>query len=178
MKNEIRRFFKNFRRRIPDEIKKEYDQKIFENIINSEIYKNSKSIFVYLSQKEEINTKKIIKKALEDKKLIYVPKIRKKLIMDAVIINSMDDIIIGDFGIETSKNEITTPNPDLSIVPGLCFDNKKYRIGYGGGYYDYYIKNHKSIYLGLFYSQLRIDEIPIEEFDQKLDYILTEDELF
>lgn len=178
MKSELRRFFKNFKTRLPQEIKKSYDEAIYENIIKSDLYKNSETIFIYLSRSNEIDTRKIIKKALEDGKKIYVPKIRKKMIMDAVILNSMNDIVLGDFAIETSKNDEILESPDLSLVPGLCFDDNKYRIGFGGGYYDYYIANHNSTYLGLFYSQCKVDEIPTESFDQKLDYIVTEQQLF
>lgn len=178
MKAEIRRYFKNFKRRIPQEKKRAYDESIYQNIINSDLYKNAQTIFVYLSMNDEIDTRKFIKKALEDGKKIYVPKIRKKMIMDAVLLSSINDIVLGDFYIETTKNEEVLDSPDLSLVPGLCFDDNKYRIGFGGGYYDYYIANHKSTYLGLFYSQCRIDEIPIESFDQKLDYIVTENNIF
>lgn len=177
MKKEIRRFFKNYKERLDPDDKKIYDQKIYDRLINSSYYKEAKTIFIYLSRKNEIDSRKIIKKALDDNKKVYVPKIRKKMIMDAVIINSLDDIVEGKFSIETSKNDEVLESPDLTIVPGLCFDNNKYRIGYGGGYYDYYIKNHKSLYIGLFYSACKIEEIPIKDYDQKLDYIITEDEI-
>lgn len=178
MKSEIRRYFKNFKKRLSQETKKTYDQSIYENIIRSDLYKNAQTIFVYLSMNDEIDTRKFINKALEDGKKIYVPKIRKKMIMDAVLLESLNDIILRDFSIETTKNEEVLESPNLSLVPGLCFDDNKYRIGFGGGYYDYYIANHKSTYIGLFYSQCKIDEIPVESFDQRLDYIVTEKELF
>lgn len=178
MKSEIRRYFINFKKRLPQETKEAYDKAIYENIVGSDLYKNAESIFVYLSMADEIDTRRIIKKALSDGKKVYVPKIRKKMIMDAVLLKSMEDLIVGDFDIETSSQEEITDSTDLSLVPGLCYDENKYRIGFGGGYYDKYIADHSSTYLGLFYSQCRIDQVPRKSHDQKLDYIVTEKGIF
>ena len=174
MKKEIRRYFLNFKRRLDKNIKEEYDKKIYENIINSDLYKNASSIFVYLSMDNEIDTRALIKKSFKDGKKVYVPKIRKKMIMDAVQIENMDKIVKGTYNIDTASGNKVNESPDLTLVPGLCFDDNKHRVGFGGAYYDNYIANHDSVYMGLFYSQLKMDKIPIEDHDQALDYIVTE----
>ncbi len=68
--------------------------------------------------------------------------------------------------------------PDILIVPLVAFDKNKFRLGYGGGYYDRYIekilKYKKVLTVGLAFSFQKIKKIPISKFDQKLDYIITD----
>ena len=68
--------------------------------------------------------------------------------------------------------------PDVILVPMVAFDKEKYRIGYGGGYYDRYIekiqKIKKVLTIGLAFSFQKIKKIPSNKYDKKLDLILTE----
>ena len=67
--------------------------------------------------------------------------------------------------------------PDVLIVPLVGFDKNKFRLGYGGGFYDRYIGKQlnfkKVISIGFAFSFQKISEIPINKFDQRLDVILT-----
>ena len=66
----------------------------------------------------------------------------------------------------------------ILLVPLLAFDKYLNRIGYGGGYYDRYIKKIKTkkkiLTIGLAYSFQKVKEIPVNKYDKKLDYIITE----
>lgn len=178
MKNELRRYFLNNRKKISNSDKKIWDDEIKNKVIESKAYKNAKSIFIYYSTDDEIDTKEIIKKAFLDKKEVYIPKIIKKSEMIPVLLTSFDDLDYGKYKIKTSRLEITNENIDLTIVPGLSFDENKYRLGYGGGFYDYYIKNHKSFYIGLFYQINKSYKLNFDDFDQKLDLIITDKNIF
>ena len=63
------------------------------------------------------------------------------------------------------------------IVPLVGFDKDKFRLGYGGGFYDRYISKilsfKKMVTVGFAFSFQEVDKIPINKFDQKLDYVLT-----
>ena len=67
------------------------------------------------------------------------------------------------------------------IVPLVGFDRHKFRLGYGGGFYDRYIgkilKFKKILTVGFAFSFQEISKIPINEFDQKLNFILTDKEI-
>ena len=67
---------------------------------------------------------------------------------------------------------------DIIFVPIVAFDNRLYRIGYGGGYYDRYIQklsNKKKLFkVGIAHSCQKINKIPINKYDKKLDIIITE----
>lgn len=177
MKNEMRRFFLNLRREIGEERIEKYSEKIYQNLIKTDLYKKANTIFVYVSMDKEINTEKIIRKSLEDGKEIYVPFIEGKE-MKAKKLEKYEDLVEGKFNIKTTNSNISLDNPDLSLVPGLTFDKSKHRIGYGGGYYDKFLEKSKTTSLGLFASPFESLEIPTEEYDIALDYILTEEGLF
>ena len=98
--------------------------------------------------------------------------------MIPVLLKSFDDLVDGRYKIKTSKLKNTKENIDLTIVPGLSFDKNKYRLGYGGGFYDYYIKNHKSFYVGLFYQINKSYKLNFDDFDQKLDLIITDKKIY
>ena len=178
MKKELRRYFINNRKKIPKIDKKIWDEKIKNKLISSDYYKSAKSIFIYYSTEDEIDTKKIIKQAFLDKKEVYIPKIIKNSEMIPVLLTSFDDLIDGAYKIKTSKLEKSLEKIDLTIVPGLSFDKNKFRLGYGGGFYDYYIKNHKSLYVGLFYQINKSYKLNFDNFDQKLDLIITDKNIF
>lgn len=177
MKNEMRRFFLNLRREMGEEKIEKYSEKIYDKLIETDLYQNAKTIFVYVSMEKEINTEKIIRKAIEDSKEIYVPFIEGKS-MKAKRLEKYEDLVEGKFQIKTTSSKISIDNPDLTLVPGLTFDKNKNRIGYGGGYYDKFLGKTETTSLGLFASPFESIEIPTEEYDIALDYILTEEGLF
>lgn len=85
------------------------------------------------------------------------------------------------------KQAYCIPEPDLCdcsiltsfersacIVPALGMDKYGYRIGYGGGYYDRFLKDYHGVTIGVCYESLMVEELPREPHDLKMDYIVTE----
>ena len=177
---------KNIREEIIDkrnnlilDIKQNYDSLIFEEIINSEIYKKSKKIFTYISFGSEVDTIKLIKYSFSNNKEVYVPKINKQTKdMIALKIHNFNNMSVDKWGIiepnSVDKTNIGT-DFDLIIMPGIAFDKQGNRVGYGGGYYDKYISklNNTSNLLALAYDFQMIQDIESESHDIKVDFILT-----
>lgn len=71
--------------------------------------------------------------------------------------------------------------PGVIIVPVVAFDRRRFRIGYGGGYYDttlaFLRKKKKITVIGAAFSFQEVPSIPVEPFDAKLDMIITEKEV-
>ncbi len=67
--------------------------------------------------------------------------------------------------------------PDVMLVPLLAFDAKGYRLGYGGGFYDRTIAQLRAsrplITIGLAYDDLEVDAVPHDDYDERLDWVLT-----
>ena len=69
--------------------------------------------------------------------------------------------------------------PDVMLVPMLVFDKYRYRLGYGKGYYDRYLKKFKNILtIGVAFSFQKHHKLPINNRDMKLNYILTENGIY
>lgn len=159
------------------------DNSIYNKLINLDLYKKAKSMFVYINFSNEIDTVKIINKALEDDKEVYIPKIyREDKSMRAIRLNSFSELERNFMGIlEPVKDSdyIEKENIDLIIVPGAVFDKSGNRIGYGGGYYDRFLSTikEKKNKVVLAYDLQVINEIEPEIHDVKVDYIITENNL-
>ena len=176
-KIEFRRFYKNLRRDLDYKELENISEKITALLLDSNLYKESKEIFVYVSIKKEISTINIIKNALNDQKEVYVPFIDKDMIKCARVYD-LDDLKIGSFNIPTSFSNEFIKNPDLSLVPGLAFDKDKNRLGMGGGFYDRFLMENETKALGLFAQIFEAVKLPTNHMDKKLDYIITENGIF
>lgn len=98
--------------------------------------------------------------------------------MKAIKLNSIDELKKNSMGILEpidDSNYIEKENIDLIVVPGVVFDKECNRIGYGGGYYDRYLKDIKSKEnkIALAYDLQIVDKIESEVHDIKVDYIIT-----
>jgi len=115
---------------------------------------------------------------LENKNyIISLPKIRRKYQMDFFKWSTNDPLAINSLGIpEPLSKDIIYPN--IILVPLVAFDKNLNRVGYGGGFYDRYIKKikkiNKVIVIGLAYSFQKVKKISIDKNDMKLDYVVTE----
>ena len=108
---------------------------------------------------------------------ISLPKIKKNNQMDFFHWSTKDPLQINKYGIpEPISNEIKYPS--ILLVPIVAYDKNLNRIGYGGGFYDRYINKIKKrkniITIGLAYSFQKVKKIPINKYDKKLDFIITE----
>lgn len=179
-KRTLRKHFRDLRYHMDPARKNMVDYAIFTKFLNSDLFDQAKSIFIYVSVADEVDTFEIIRRSIELGKAVYVPYItdRDEGLMIPIRIYDLDKLIPGEFDIPTSYTMETIENPDLTIVPGLGFDKDKNRMGYGGGYYDRYLNKAETKSVGLFASDFEVEEIPTDEYDHKLDYIITEKEIF
>ena len=97
--------------------------------------------------------------------------------MDFIQWSSKEPLVINKFGIpEPSSGKIKFP--DILLIPLLSFDKKLNRVGYGGGFYDRYIqrvkRKKKPLLVGLAYSFQEVKSIPLNRYDKKLDFVVTE----
>jgi len=166
--------------RIRKKIKLQKNLINFENIIK--IIKKEKNIGKliggYYPYNYEIDAINILEKFEKYKYKISLPKVKKNYQMEFFEWSSKDPLTINKYGIpEPISNKVIYPS--ILLVPMVAFDKYSNRIGYGGGFYDRYIKkikkkNKKILTIGLAYSFQKVKEIPISKHDIKLDFIVTE----
>lgn len=153
------------------------DSAICRAVRESELYQSAGTIFCYIGTDREIDTKALLTAALQDGKRLALPLCTGKGIMEAREIRSLDDLVSGKFGIPAPRGdcpEIAPEEFDLVIVPCSTGNRKGQRLGYGGGFYDRYLRKTNCPRILLCREQLVKEEIPVEEHDLRMDYITTE----
>lgn len=140
-----------------------------------------KSFALYLAVKNEVNTKKLIDTLVSQKKEVYLPRFfnREKAYF-FVKFSDWDELEVGYFGIEQPKNsqKADTSNIDVVFIPGVAFDKKGVRLGWGTGTYDHLLKGLKAIKIGLSYDFQIADALPYVDHDIRVDLIVTEKRTF
>ena len=138
----------------------------------------------FMSIRSEISTNKLNKAILDMKKKLAFPTIEKNsetLIFKTF--NSDKNFKLGKFNIPEPTNDNKEIIPQLFFVPCLGFDLRGFRIGYGGGFYDKTFENLKKLNLvfytvGFAYDEQKQNKLPVEKLDYKLDFVLTEKQLY
>ena len=164
--------------KIREKVNKKNIQINFDTILNlfkkERIFK--KSIGGYYPVNFEVDDLELLKKFKKNGFEISLPVIKKNFQMDFYSWSFSDLLRINKYGIPEPEPKKMT-YPDILLIPLVAFDKNLNRLGYGGGYYDRLIakisKKKKIIKIGLAYSIQKIDKVPINLYDQKLDYIVT-----
>lgn len=174
-KQKLRKKYNTIRDNIKD---KKKSQIITNKIIEMEAFKKSKVIAVYKNFKSEVDTTKLIEYAINQGKIVALPKVCGKD-LKFYRINTCHDILVKNtFGIEEpvkdETNFIEKNQIDLIIVPGICFDKENNRLGFGKGYYDRYLKDYNGLTIGICFKEQVIDLLPISPNDVKVQKIITD----
>lgn len=178
-KKNLRKMILDIRNNMLKEGVRKNSKIITDKIVNMEVYKKSKVIFIYMDFKNEVMTIELIKKMLSENKRVAIPYTDTKntvLIPSEII--SVDDLILNPFGYFEPKNieVVNIEDIDLVIVPGVVFDKNLNRIGFGKGYYDRVLNNMRSdaVKLAVAHEFQVLESIPSEEHDVKMDMVITE----
>ena len=135
-----------------------------------------KNIGGYYPVNFEIDDLDILKEFEKKNFNISLPRIKNNFEMNFYKWSFTEPLKINKYGIPEPISKILN-YPDILLVPLVAFDKKKNRLGYGGGYYDRLKKRlnkkKKIIKIGLALSSQKTSSVPINEYDQKLDYIVT-----
>ena len=124
----------------------------------------------------EVDDLELLKRFEKNKFKISLPVIKKNFQMDFYSWSFSDLLRINKYGIPEPEPKKMI-YPDILLIPLVAFDKNLNRLGYGGGYYDRLIarisKKKKIIKIGLALSVQKINEVPINKYDKRLDYIVT-----
>ncbi len=157
---------------------------IGEKLFSLPEFKQAKTILFFASIGNEPSTYKMIEHSLQKGKRVAVPitSFREKSLCLSEI-SSLEDLEKKESGLIEPKKEKICDVPlesiDLIIVPGVCFDEEGYRIGYGGGFYDKLLRKapRKAFIVGLCFEQNIEKRLPRQSHDAKMDKIVTEEKV-
>jgi len=148
-------------------------------------YIKARTVFIYLSFGNEVDTRQIIERAWQEGKRVVVPVCLpedKTLLLSEL--RSYAEIAPGTWNIPEPKAEHQRPVPpseiDLAVIAGLAFDKRGYRLGYGVGYYDRFLPQLAPTCpkVALAYQFSLTDRLPAEAHDVPMDLIITEEAIY
>lgn len=151
--------------------------KVMDRLISMEEIQTQQNVLLYYEKKPELSLHQFAGWCLEKGKYLYYPRVNGDN-MEFYRIRSMEELSIGYFGImEPGENcECFHDREGICLVPGVAFDWKGNRIGYGKGFYDRYFGRHRNCQikkLGIAYDFQVVDEIEAGIYDQQMDGLIT-----
>lgn len=178
LKQTLRKNIKDAMSKLEPEYCLQADQAIYEAVTGLPEYKRARTIFCFVGTKDEINTAPIIERALEDGKRMAVPRCVAKGVMEAFLIDSLDNLREGHYGILEPGDEAPRIGPeeiDLAVIPCLSCSRDGKRLGYGGGYYDRYLGKVDGIKAVICRGRIMREDLPVENHDEKVDMVIWEE---
>ncbi len=173
-KQELRNMIRQRKRAMtPEEIQRRSDA-LRERFLRTDAYRQAKTLYGYLPYNQEVRTVPILEQALRDGKKVAVPKVYGDE-MKFICLDDLTQVAKGYAGIPEpiADGPVAGDETALVLMPGLAFDPQGRRIGYGGGFYDRFLRrepNHPT--LALCYSFQVLDHLETEEFDIPVDCVL------
>jgi 5-formyltetrahydrofolate cyclo-ligase len=153
-------------------------------LFSCEEFSNCQHLLFYLSFGNEVRTDEMITRSLKDRKRVYVPRLvpRERRMEVCEIVDMDQDFELGAYGIrEPSRlnSKVVSPSKiDAVIAPGLAFDCSGRRVGFGGGYYDEFLRQlpERSLRLALAYGFQIVDSVPQDPWDERVQKIFSEND--
>ena len=179
MKKILRREILERLKKISLEERKNKESILYKKLFENENFKKANSVAITIPFGTEINTFPIIEKMLAEGKLVCSPICEKETKeMTFYRLNSINNLVLGDYGIKTpqkiEENKVEKDKIDLIIVPGVAFDETNFRIGFGGGYYDRYLRNFKGNTIALAFKEQIIEKVPTNKYDLPVELVITD----
>ena len=150
-------------------------------VLERSVWKKAQSVALYCALPFEVQTEKLLLDAYAQQKKVYLPRVEGKTQMRFYCVQKDDTCIRSSFGIlepkPNAENLLSDGSLDLIIIPGLAFDRRGTRLGFGGGYYDRFLQSYPlSFRLGLCFSFQLLLRVPHSPWDQDVSMLCTEKE--
>ena len=177
-KNALRSEYRKKRAELDAENKKQLDATICRRIVSLSCFRYADTVLLYYPIKGEIDITPVALEALRLGKIVAYP-----------VCGDGGEMVfrrVGDLSELTCDTKYSIPEPDerspvveggsgaVCIVPAFAFDKEGFRLGYGGGYYDRFLKRFDGVSIGAVYEDFLVDALPRGYYDISVDVIITE----
>ena len=176
-KNSLRALYRARREALTKEERTAWDRAICDTVTASASFRYADVVLGYAPFGFEIDIKPLLLRTLEVKKRLALPRTYGKGIMSFHYVETLEDLIPGAFGILEPKEDAPLYEDapaTLCLVPGILFDRRGLRIGYGGGYYDRFLRDHPVNTLGIIYRSFVLPTSPGGKYDRHVTALATE----
>ena len=173
-KKQLRSEIRARKRAMTEEEIREKSRILTEKFLETEAYRNARTLYGYLPYNQEARTVPLLEQALRDGKQVAVPKVYGEE-MKFILMEDLSRVEKGYAGIPEpiADGPVAEDETALVLMPGLAFDPRGHRIGYGGGFYDKFLASepgHPTV--ALCYGFQMFPHLETEEFDKSVDLVI------
>lgn len=139
------------------------------------------NVLVYLSFDNEVETFGLVSGIMDNQINVFVPRYFEDTgDWRLVKLENLDDLEKGPFGIPQPKSSeaVTSDSVDVAIIPGVAFDKKGVRLGYGKGIFDKLLAKSTAFKIGAAYDFQIVEKLPREKHDLVMDLVVTEKRVY
>jgi 5-formyltetrahydrofolate cyclo-ligase len=159
-----------------------WSRRIEERLAELAVWRDAEVVHTYVGAVQgEVATRGMVARALREGKTVVCPRVRwNPRGLDSFAIGSLDELVESTRGLWEPDSARVTPvddaTLDLVLVPGIAFDRRGWRIGFGAGLYDRFLAGVDAPRVALAFSLQILDPLPVESHDEPVDWIVTEGE--
>jgi len=182
-KRRLRTLLRQRRRALSAQDVRKNSQRIAARLCAQAMFHQARQILLYSSDENEVETEGLWQAACRRGIDVYYPRVTAdKQEVEFVRRHDNEPLIPGVFDIPVPPGEdllTSVAQTDLVLIPGVGFDRAGHRLGRGRGYYDRVLRNllAGALRVGLAHDYQIVSHIPIDEHDERVDYIVTEKRL-
>lgn len=172
-KAEIRRKIKHLRMMLSEAEKLSAAEEVFNHLEKTAAFLLAEKILMYHSLPDELPTHAFLSK-WNGRKKFYLPRVNG-VNLD-ILPYDESRLELGAFHIEepTGTDTISPEEIELIVVPAVAYDSRRNRLGRGKGFYDRLLATTKATKIGIGYTFQMVEEIPTEEHDVPMDFVITQ----
>ena len=166
---------------IPAPVRRDLSRQICARVIAWIELRRVETVMLYLSMRSEVETDGLLDYLITEGKTVLAPvmDVRKKSLIPCRLTDPAIELGTNSFGVREPDLRLCRPFPleaiRLICVPGLTFDRRGHRIGYGGGYYDRFLPRcPQATWMGMAFEAQIIDDTQPQRGDVPLHLIATE----
>lgn len=184
-KEQIRRRIIQVRKQMTQESVAAKSSRIAQRVQETPEYEEAQNILLYADYCHEVMTEEIFADGVRRGKKMFFPKSQTDATMEFYRVTSMTQLESGYRGIREPKAEekyryrYDRKENTLVIVPGVAFDRRGYRVGYGKGFYDRFLRKKRRLpVMGLCFSNQLVEKVAQDSYDIPMDKLVTEETIY
>ncbi|MFA4045415.1 5-formyltetrahydrofolate cyclo-ligase [Prevotella sp. PCHR] len=174
-KNDLRKIMRERKRQFTGEKLGEMSLSAVTGLLSHYIIKNVRTIFIYYSLPDEVDTHALADVLADSGKTVLLPAVTGDCDMELHRYEGKQSLKRGAYGIMEPTGELYTcyENIDVAVVPGMAFDAENNRLGRGKGYYDRFLAKMPGTYkIGLCFDFQKVEKLPADKNDIKMDEVI------
>lgn len=176
-KSKLRRECLGLRKTLGVEMRAQASLAICARIEAWSVFQQSQTILSYMPIKSEVDLTPLLARYPQKRWALprIIPEENHRMVFHEY---APDRMIRHPFGMEEPSLDSTVIHPaeiELALVPGVAFDHRGFRLGYGGGYFDRFLENFQGVSAGISFQALLLSAVPHAAHDIAMQWVITED---